>query len=266
MTAYRAHRLDVDGCSAFVEDAGEGPVLLCVHTAGQTGVQWAPLLTALPAAGMRVLVPDLPGHGRTDPAPGGPVEDLTYYRDWLLRVLDALGVEEFAVVGCSIGGKIALDLAAVAGGRVRGTVAMAADARNPLLSVGALRRGMEASTSPSVPDRTYLGTLASCGASVDRARAEHVATMHRREDPVVSNADLVGWSTHDLRDRLPDITGPVRWVIGEDDFWLDPASARAGAALVPKCTFEVLDGIGHYPMEEIADFPDLLLGWLREWS
>jgi pimeloyl-ACP methyl ester carboxylesterase len=266
VTSHRAHRLEVDGCSAFVEDAGEGPVLLCVHTAGQSGVQWAPLLTALPAAGVRVIVPDLPGHGRTDPAPGGPVDDLTYYRDWLLSLLDVLGIDQFAVVGCSIGGKIALDLAAVGGDRVRGTVAMAADARNRLLSVAGLRRGLEASTNPSVADRTYLGTLASCGATVSAERAAHIAVMHRREDPVVSNSDLVGWSTHDLTDRLADIAGPVRWVIGEDDFWLDVASAREGAAMVPKCTFEVLDGIGHYPMEEIVDFPDVLLGWMREWA
>jgi pimeloyl-ACP methyl ester carboxylesterase len=266
VNSYRAHRLEVDGCSAFVEDAGEGPVLLCVHTAGQSGVQWAPLLTALPAAGVRVIVPDLPGHGRTAPAPGGPVDDLEYYRDWLLHLMDALGIGEFAVVGCSIGGKIALDLASVGGERIHGTVAMAADARNRLLSVGALRRGTEASTSPSVPDRTYLGTLASCGATVPRERAEHIAVMHRREDPVVSNSDLVGWSTHDLTGRLADIAGPVRWVIGEDDFWLDAASARESAATVPKCTFEVLAGIGHYPMEEIVDFPGVLLGWMREWA
>jgi pimeloyl-ACP methyl ester carboxylesterase len=194
------------------------------------------------------------------------VEDLTWYRDWLLHLMDALGIGEFTVVGCSIGGKVALDLAAVGGDRVRGTVAMAADARNRMLSVGALRRGTEASTSPSVPDRTYLGTLASCGATVGRDRAERIAVMHRREDPAVSNSDLVGWAMHDLRDRLAGITGPVRWVIGEDDFWLDRESARVGAATIPRCTFEVLPGIGHYPMEEIPDFPDVLLRWLREWA
>jgi pimeloyl-ACP methyl ester carboxylesterase len=88
--------------------------------------------------------------------------------------------------------------------------------------------------------------------------------MHRREDPVVSTTDLIGWSRHDLRERLGLINCPARLVLGEDDFWLERSSVDWTAERIPGCRYEVLAGIGHYPMEEIAGFPELLTGWLEE--
>lgn len=256
--------LRIDGRLGFVELAGAGPPVLCVHTAGQSGVQWRDVLTELPAAGYQVVVPDLPGHGRSDLPQEGPVTDLARYRDWCLEVADRLDLRNPFVVGCSIGGKIALDIAAEAGDRVSGVVAMAADGWNTRLSVAGLERSIEDSASPSRADRTYYGTIASCGASVPRRRAEYIAELHRREDPVVSVTDLIGWAGHDLRERLRLIDCPVRLVAGEDDFWLDRDRVAWTAGQIPGCHHEVLAGIGHYPMEEIAGFPELLTGWLKE--
>jgi pimeloyl-ACP methyl ester carboxylesterase len=256
--------LRIDDRLGFVELAGDGQPVLCVHTAGQSGVQWREVLAELPSAGYQVLVPDLPGHGRSDLPADGPVTDLTRYRDWCLEVIDRLGLARPFVVGCSIGGKIALDVAAEAGDRLGGVVAMAADAWNTGLSVAGLERSIEDSAAPSRADRTYYGTLASCGARVPKQRAEYIAEMHRREDPVVSTTDLIGWSRHDLRERLGLINCPARLVLGEDDFWLERSSVDWTAERIPGCRYEVLAGIGHYPMEEIAGFPELLTGWLEE--
>lgn len=263
---YRAHQLEIDGARAFVEEAGDGPAVLCIHTADQSGVQWYDALRVLPGRGYRVVVPDLAGHGRSAPAALGPIEDLSAYRDWLLQALDRLDIAEFYVVGCSIGGKITLDIAAAAPDRLKGAVAMGAVARNTALSERGLRRGMAPSSNPSAADRAYLGTLASVGANMDAERATYGATMHRREDPVISNCDLIGWIRHDLRDRLADITCPVRWINGADDFWIDHASAEWGVTQVPHCQFEVRTGVGHYPMEEIPAFAESLADWLDDWE
>lgn len=264
MTRVEGHYLEIDGRTGFVEAAGDGHPVLCVHTAGQSGVQWRRTLAGLPAYGYRVIVPDLPGHGRSDEPAGGPVTDLGAYRDWLLRVATELGADRFHVVGCSIGGKITLDLAASAPDRVTAAVAMAADARNAKWSVRSLERSLEDVSSPSRMDRTYYGTLAAVGADVPAARAAEIARMHRREDPVISASDLIGWTRHDLRDRLGAIASPLRLVAGADDFWIDVPGVEETARAIPGCRLDVLPGVGHYPMEELDDFPAVLAGWLAE--
>ena len=256
--------LEIDSAIGFVETSGTGTPLLCIHTAGQSGVQWRQVLRELPALGYQVVVPDLPGHGRSDNAVAGPVVDLSVYADWLAEVMAQLGLEEPLVVGCSIGGKIALDIAARGALRPRAVVAMAADAYNPQLSLAGLQRSLEDAAAPSRADRTFFGTLSSVGASVPAQQARAIAAMHRREDPVVSTSDLIGWRTHDLRDRLCDIACPVRLIAGVDDFWLDPTAVAWAAGQIPDADFVLMDGVGHYPMEEIPQFPQRLEGWFRE--
>ncbi|HEY2206561.1 MAG TPA: alpha/beta hydrolase [Pseudonocardia sp.] len=263
--SHTARYLELDGAEVFVELAGEGTPVLCLHTAGQSGVQWRGVTAGLAARGHHVVVPDLPGHGRSEPAPGGPVTDLGEYAAWCLRLLDRLELARPYVVGCSIGGKIALDLACRASDRLAGVVALAADAwtgdRPPERG---LRRELADVAAPSRTDRTYLGTLAVLGRSVPAARAELIATMHRREDPAVSTSDLIGWTTHDLRERLPDVRCPVHLVVGADDLWLDVPAVRWAAERIPGARCTVLNGIGHYPMEEIDGFDERLAGWLAE--
>jgi pimeloyl-ACP methyl ester carboxylesterase len=260
----QASYVTVRGALAYVEQSGSGRPVLCLHTAGQSGVQWRYTTERLAALGYHVIVPDLPGHGRSEPAGDGPVRDLGDYAQWCLELLELLDVHEPFVVGCSIGGKIALDLAVCAGGDLAGVVAMAADAHNSRTSVSGLLRELEDAAAPSRSDRTYFGTLAVVGRQVPPARAELIATMHRREDPLVSTSDLLGWATHDLRPELHGIACPTRLVVGDDDLWLDVADVVWTAQQIPGGQATVLEGIGHYPMEEVEDFPALLHGWLVE--
>src|SRR3954451_17200312 len=154
-----ASYLEVDGGLAYVEQAGSGPGVLCVHTAGQSGVQWRHTTTAPAAPGYRVVGPDLPGHGRAEPAPGGPVTDLGRYAGWCQALLELLGAERPFVVGCSIGGKITLELAARMGDRLRGVAPVAAAAGRGGMGLGGRRGELEDVAAPSRTDRTYFGTL-----------------------------------------------------------------------------------------------------------
>ena len=252
----------IDGRVGFAEVAGEGEAVLCLHTAGQSGVQWRETLQQLPGAGYRVIVPDLPGHGRSDAAAAGPIDDLSLYAEWCRRLLAALGVGRAYLVGCSIGGRIALDLAARAPELALGVVAMEANAASGVLSPAGLERELEDASSPSRGDRTFYGTLASLGGALAPARAAELAARHRREDPVVSTADLIGWARHRLDGALERIAAPVHLVAGEDDFWLDREVLESMRRQITNCTAEVLPGVGHYPMEELPDFPGTLAGWL----
>ncbi len=266
----RAEYREVDGVLSFVEQWGEGRPVLCIHTAGQNGVQWRGVAPGLAALGYRVVVPDLPGHGRSEPAVGGPIRDLRRYGAWCERLLDALGLEAPFVVGCSIGGKIALDLAIRCGRRLSGVLAMAADAGMAPRAGAAMARGLEReledSAAPSRSDRTFMGTLAVVGRNVMPERAEVIATMHRREDPIVTISDLIGWARFDCVASLPGVACPVHLVVGQDDLWLEADSVRRTADLIPGARFTLLEGIGHYPMEELSDAASYIDGCLGQLS
>ncbi|WP_166969178.1 alpha/beta fold hydrolase [Brevibacterium atlanticum] len=262
---FRAHQLLIDGRSAFVEDWGDlsSTPLLALHTAGQSGVQYRDVAPRLAEVGYRVIVPDLPGHGRSEPCAGDPVTDLGDYAQFALSVIDLLGIEKFSVVGCSIGGKITIDLVTRAGSRIYAAVAMAAGAGSGRVSVRSLKRELVDIAAPSRTERTYWGTDAVVGKSVSADRRNMIARMHCREDPIVSNSDLIGWGNHDVRGLLSDISCPVRLVVGSDDLWIDSDEVRRDASSIPRGHFELIDGIGHYPMEEMPDFADFVDTWLR---
>lgn len=253
---------EIEGSVGYVESRGSGPAVVCIHSAGQSGRQWREVLTDLPDLGWAVYVPDLPGHGRSDIPVDGPVESIEQYARWCGELLTRLGLDAATVVGCSIGGKIALQLAVDLPHRVTGAVAMAADGRNDTLSVASLRRSLPDASSPSRGDRTYLGTLEACGSSVPIDRAEAIARRHRCEDPVVSIMDLVAWTNHDVRDRASTIRCPVQLAFGSDDFWVRGDDVRALSASIPVCRCEELPGVGHYPMEELSGFSARLHEWL----
>lgn len=266
----KAQYIEVGGTLAYVESAGTGPTVLCLHTAGQSGVQWRYVTEELAELGYRVLVPDLPGHGRSEPHPDGPVDSLSVYAQWCGELLDILDAHEPYVVGCSIGGKIALEMAVQRGERLAGVVAMAAHGGTVTeghnISTSGLRRELEDAAAPSRTDRTYLGTLAVVGQSVPSERAELIARMHRREDPEISNSDLIGWVRQNLQDDLSSVACPAHVVVGSDDLWLNPADAQRTAELIPRSSYTLLEGIGHYPMEEIEGFAAQLHQWLGDLS
>lgn len=95
----------------YVEDSGgSGPRALLLHSAGLSGRQWRRLTEQLVAAGMRVLVPDLSGHGRSDPWP--EPKPFSFRAD-VERVAELLSGGGAHVVGHSYGGFIALQAALV---------------------------------------------------------------------------------------------------------------------------------------------------------
>lgn len=264
-TELTAQYITLDGSSAFVEIWGStGQPVFCIHTAGQSGVQYREAAAGLARLGYRVIVPDLPGHGRSEPPAGGPVTDLGEYAAWCVRLIEALELVQPVIVGCSIGGKISLDIAARLGNRIHSVIAMAANADSGHANVAGLRRELEDISAPSRSDRTYYGTRAVVGSAVSEERRELIARMHCREDPQVSISDLLAWGSHDIFERLSTIVAPARLVAGSDDLWIDAASVQRAAAEIPGAHYTYLHGIGHYPMEEMTDFAEHVDRWVRD--
>lgn len=92
-----------------VHEHGSGEPVLLLHGATFFGAHWAPML---PHLGVRALAPDLPGHGLSDTIDYQTTDPRSSTAEWFARVLDALELPKVAVAGHSVGGLMALWLAA----------------------------------------------------------------------------------------------------------------------------------------------------------
>jgi pimeloyl-ACP methyl ester carboxylesterase len=264
---HQADYLEIDDRLAYVELFGrEGPTILCLHTAGQSGVQYRTVAPQLASLGYQVVIPDMPGHGRSEPHRYGPVLDLGLYACWALDVIDRLDLHDVVVLGVSIGAKIVLDMAArdVGVGRIKSVISIASGDAGGEIVRPVRPWEFEDANSPSRRDRTYFGTLAYVGRNVPADRAELIAQMHCREDHLISTTDAWAGTNHDIRDTIGTIRCPVYFVAGEEDFGLPPDRCKAAADMVPGSRFEVLAGYGHYAMEEMPDFAARVNAWIRE--
>ncbi len=100
---------------AYDDRPGEGdglPVVL-LHAGIADRRMWRAQVPALQAHGHRTITVDLPGYGES-PVPAGPFS----HHDAVVALLDRLGIAPAVVVGCSFGGRVALDLALTHPGRV----------------------------------------------------------------------------------------------------------------------------------------------------
>jgi pimeloyl-ACP methyl ester carboxylesterase len=107
------------GVSFYYEEAGSGTPVLLIHGHPFDCSMWAPQLEA-GFPGFRLIAPDLRNFGRTT-SPNPPADYADYAHD-MVRFADALGLGKFVVAGLSMGGQIALEVAASYPQRVAGLV------------------------------------------------------------------------------------------------------------------------------------------------
>src|ERR1700710_2663108 len=94
-----------DGRRLAYSDHGTGPAVLACHGTPDTRLQPAEMIAAAVGERLRLLTPDRPGFGRSDPLPG---RTLTDWPADAAALLDALGLDRVAVIGGSGGGPYAI--------------------------------------------------------------------------------------------------------------------------------------------------------------
>ena len=266
-------RLDLGGRPhrVYFEDAGQGIPLVCLHTAGADGRQWRHLLNdAEITRHYRVLAFDMPWHGKSLPPAGFENEEYRLttqgYVDLVLTFIRTLGLERPVVMGCSIGGKIVLELARLHAPVFRALVGLeSADYQAPWYDdtgwlhrhdvhggevAGAMMSGLIAPQSPS---ETRWDTL----------------WMYMMSGPGVFKGDLFFYRADgDFRDRVSQIDTsrcPLYLLTGEYDFSCTPEDTERTAAKIKGARVTVMREIGHFPMSENpAQFRRYILPVLEE--
>jgi 2-succinyl-6-hydroxy-2,4-cyclohexadiene-1-carboxylate synthase len=255
-------RLGPPGAALDVRVTGSGPAVLLLHGFTGTSAGWAPIAEGL-AEGHRVIRPDLLGHGRSD-APHDPVRyALPAQAAGLRSVLRDLEAEPAAVVGYSMGARLALVLALE---RPAAVTALA------LLSPSAGLRDPQARARRRAEDERWATMLEVAGlaAFVDAWAAQPVFESQVRlkpearerlrserlsQHPLALAASLRGAGQgvmEPLHEHLGRIRVPTLVVAGALDR-VGMARAREVVAGLPEGRLEVVESAGHAPHLELPD-------------
>lgn len=253
---------------AVVSGPSDGRLIVLLHGFPQTSWSWRHVIPALAAAGYRVVAPDQRGY-----SPGARPDGVSPYRmpslvGDVLGMVDALGVEQFDVVGHDWGAAVAWQLAGRHPDRVRTLTAVSVP--HPLAFVDALRSDddqrqrsayMQFFQQQGVAEQMLLdGGLAGIfSQAVDAGR--YISLM---AEPGVLTRCLNWYRAQDLAD-ITDLTAttvPTLYVWSDRDVALGPVAAHATASYVDApYRFEVLHDVSHWVPEEA---PGQLSTWLLE--
>ncbi|MBI5128655.1 MAG: alpha/beta hydrolase [Rhodopseudomonas palustris] len=249
--------VEIDGTAhrIYFEEAGRGIPLVCLHTAGSDGRQWRHLLADEEfAKDFRIIAFDLPWHGKSNPPAdwNGTEYQLTTarYTETIRAFCAALDLERPVVMGCSIGGRIVLNLAIDHAREFRALIGLeAADFQAPWYDTSWLNR-------PDVHGGEVCAALVS-GLVAPQSPAEtRMETLwaYKQGGPGVFKGDLYFYRVDgDLRGRTGAIDTsvcPLYLLTGEYDFSCMPEDTLRTAAGIVGAQVTVMEQLGHFPMSE----------------
>jgi pimeloyl-ACP methyl ester carboxylesterase len=250
-------RLDIDGVPQriYYEEAGRGVPLLCLHTAGSDGRQYRGLLNDPEITSrFRCIVFDLPAHGKSSPAPGWWARDYQLttasYVAAILAVSAALGLDRPVALGCSIGGRIVLDLAANHAEHFRAVIGLQSSGHvAPYYDTSWTHR-------PDVHGGEVCAAIVSGLMAPQSPEAERWETLwhYMQGGPGIFRGDLHFYKEEgDLRSVLHRIDTSICrvWLLtGDYDYSCTPEASRQTAAQIDGASFAVMNQLGHFPMSE----------------
>lgn len=245
------HRVHIRTGGVVADEAA--PTVVLVHGAGMDGTVWAQQTRFLSMRGVRALSIDLPGHGQSE---GAAISTVGSMADWLVRVLDELGVTDVVIAGHSMGTFIALEVATrfpklvksvalygtATGMPVHPDLLDAAD--HDVARAGALMTGWSHASTSRIGLNPTPGMWMTGG----------VSALIERSKPGVLLNDLNACANYDEAEaRAASITCPAMVTIGRQDKMTPAKSGRAMAkAMVRSSQVEVIElpNAGHMMITE----------------
>jgi pimeloyl-ACP methyl ester carboxylesterase len=260
----------VNGITIDYASFGEGPPVLLICGTGQPADLWFAQVTDLAAAGHTVITFDNRGCGRSE-APPAPYSVAGMAAD-TAALIEHLGLGPCDVIGYSLGGYIAQELAVTHAELVGRLVLLAGAGPAPAYAVARCRAAVDLARAldPLPPSFDVADLLLSL----------HPMTQLQNDDDAVKltislieaggvwanpgrlgqyEADLAWLENSSHLDRLARITVPCLAIAFEHDCWFPPRAVREAAKRIPSCHYTELPGLGHGAPLLAADQVDPIL-------
>ncbi|HEX9207895.1 MAG TPA: pimeloyl-ACP methyl ester esterase BioH [Steroidobacteraceae bacterium] len=239
-----------------VEVRGAGPDLVLLHGWALHGGMWGPWIDAL-ATRARLHIVDLPGHGRS----AWP-DDVTDLRR-LARAVSDVVPRGAAVLGWSLGGMVALEIARSRPGDLAALVLVAttpcflaredwAGGMDPGVLQG-FAAGLAGDYRRTIANFLALQTWGDERASAALRSLRANLSSHGEPDARALQAGLEILRAADLREALPTIATPTLVIAGEHDRITPAAAGRELAARLPAARFVEIAKAGHAPFLSHGD-------------
>ncbi len=260
-------------------DTGAGLPVVFLHPTPVDHAFWRPLAGNL--SGIRAIVPDLRGHGTSEPGglpvggfarvPDAPVLTMAQLAADTRALLDHLGLPIAVFAGCSIGGYVLLELWRQAPQRMRG-LAFVCSKPQPDAEAGLQKRASTiAEARAQGTEALFDGMVqSSTGATARQSRPEIVAELRTRMTltPEALVAVQAGLSARvDSVPTVATISAPVLAIAGGEDGAVTPAEMEAFRAAPGGCAFHLIPDAGHFAAyEQPAKVAEFMAPWLKQFK
>jgi 3-oxoadipate enol-lactonase len=259
---------EVNGQRLYHEVHGEGEPLLCVAGLSADTLVWIPQIQPF-AAAHRTVIFDNRDVGQSSLAEGDyEIADMA--RD-ALALADELELDSFHLLGVSMGGMIAQEMAAHAPERVRTLTLAVTYAAGSAYGRRAAEvwaaRVMQISREQHVDELMLLNHSEGFYDNPDMVEFIRTAILNNPhpQPPEAFGRQLAASSRHDTRDRLGSLAMPTHVIGGEHDILIPLWKQQEIAALIPGSKLTVLPGAPHgLSLERAEEFNAAVLGFIRE--
>lgn len=267
-----------DGARLGFRDTGKGLPVVFLHPTPLDGGYWRPLIEDL--GGVRAIVPDFRGHGRSELGGNLPVGDFARVPDApvltmgqlaadVLALLDHLALPEATFVGCSIGGYVLLEMWRRVPQRMNGLAFVCSKAQ-PDAEANLAKRAANIAQIRAEGTGTLFDGMAQSliGATARERRSAIVAELraHMTLAPEATVAVQAGLAVRP--DSLPTVAAidvPVMAIAGGEDPAVTAAEMKAFKKAPGGCEYHLLPDAGHFAAyEQPRKVAALLAEWLRQ--
>ncbi|HEY2468283.1 MAG TPA: alpha/beta fold hydrolase [Terracidiphilus sp.] len=262
------------------QESGSGLPVVFLHPTPLDHFYWLPMIGEL--GGVRAIVPDFRGHGKSElgknlpiggfaRVPDAPVLSMGQLASDVLALIDHLALAEAVFVGCSVGGYVMLELWRRAPTRMRGLAFVCSkpqpDAEGNLAKRAETIAKVRSEGTASIFDSNAQTLI---GASARARRSEIVRELRERmtltsEALVATQAGLA--TRPDSVPNISSMDAPILAICGGEDPGITEPEMRAFEAAQGGCEFHLLPDAGHFAAyEQPARMSAILTPWLAQFE